>query len=46
MKKEFILSVKESKLTEEKKDLHIRDIETFRIKPLEQEKEMVRLWRS
>ena len=32
--------MKESKLTEEKKDLHIRDIETFRLKPLGEEKEM------
>ena len=40
LKKEFILSVKESKLTEEKKDLHIRDMEKFLIKPLGQEKEM------
>ena len=39
LKKEFISSVKESKLSEEKKDLHIRDIENFQLKPLGQEKE-------
>ena len=40
MKKEFISSVRESKLTEEKKDLHVKDIENFTMKGLSQEKEM------
>ena len=40
LKKEFIMSVKESKQSDEKKDLHVRDIEKFKMKPLAEEKEV------
>ena len=40
LKKEFISSVMSSKLTDEKKDLHVGDIEKFTLKPLGPEKEM------
>ena len=40
LKKEFITAVKESKLSDEKKDLHVRDIQNFKMKPLGQEKEI------
>ena len=43
LKKEFIISVNESKLTDEKKELHVRDIENFTLKPVGQDKDLDRV---